>query len=122
MRSSIKGIAPEWYTLSDDDGEAEPVQFYLKPLDGMAWTAVLMESYNTETGEVGPNGIAKAFTMGVKNWRNIEDGNKPGEQLKFSRQAMASMHPGWIMEVGQRVLEISKFDEDSAKNSDSPLP
>jgi hypothetical protein len=121
VRSSIKGIAPEWYTLSADEGETEPVQFYLKPIDGMAWTAVLMESYNAETGEIGANGISKAFTLGVKGWRNIEDGNKPGEPLKFSRQAMTSMHPGWIMEVGQRVLEISKIDEATAKNSDSPL-
>ena len=120
MKSSIKGVSPEWYTLDSESGETEPAQFYLKPLDGMSWTSVLMGSYNPETGEVDGSGIIKAFRLGVKNWRNIEDGDNPGQPLKFSSQAMASLHPAWIMEVGQRVMAISRLTQADEKNSDSP--
>ena len=120
MRSSIKGVAPEWYTLLSEEGEDDPVQFYLKPLDGIAWTSVLMESYSTETGEVGGAGVIKAFKLGVKNWKNIEDGDNPGTELKFAAQVIGRIQPGWIMEVGNRVMEISRLAAGTAKNSDSP--
>lgn len=120
MRTSVKGIAAEWYTLSGEEGEIEPVQFYIKPLDGMAWTSVLMESYSPETGEIGGEGLNKAFMLGVKGWRGIEDADNPGKPLRFSRQAMLSMRPAWILEVGQHILAISEISSEQAKNSDSP--
>lgn len=120
MKTSIKGLSPEWYTLTGEKGEDDPVQFYLQPLDGMQWTSVLMDSYDPETGEIGPTGIVRAFKLGCKGWRNIEDSAHPGQQLKFSQRVMGSLHPAWIMEVGQRVLEISNIDPATAKNSDSP--
>lgn len=119
MKSSIKGVAPEWYTLSSEEGEDNPVQFYIQPLNGEGWFDVMMESYDPETGEIGPKGIKKAFQVGVKGWRNIEDGNNPDELLRFSRPAMASLHAGWIMEVGKHVLTISRMSQDASKNSDS---
>jgi hypothetical protein len=121
MRSSIKGVTPEWYTLEVEQGVADPVMFYIQPLGGMDWTAVLMESFNPATSSIGGAGIIKAFQLGVKNWRNIEDANKPGEQLRFSRKAMDALHPGWIMEVGKHILQISQMEEDQIKNSDSLL-
>lgn len=120
MKTSIKGLSPEWHTLSSEEGESDPVQFYLQPLDGMQWTAVLMEAFDPESGEIGPSGIIKAFKLGCKGWKNIEDGNHPGQELKFSSRVMGSLQPGWIMEVGQRVLEISNIGQATAKNSDSP--
>ena len=120
MRSSIKGIAPEWWPLPADEGEEDPVRFYLKPLDGLAWTSVLMESYDAETGVVGGAGVIKAFKLGVKDWENIEDGDKPGQLLKFSLPAMGKLNPGWIMDVGNRILEISRIRAEESKNSDSP--
>jgi len=119
MRQSIKGVSPEWWTLPGDDDD-DPVQFYLVPLDGLAWTAVLMDSYNPDTGEIGGTGIIRAFRTGVKNWRNIEDADNPGKPLKFSKQAMPKLNPGWIFEVGHRVLEISQINAEEAKNSVSP--
>jgi len=116
MRSSIKGVSPEWYTLAIDEGEDDPVQFYLKPLDGVAWTAVLMESYSTATGEVGGAGVIKAFKLGVKNWRGIEDADNPGNELRYAAQAFGKIQPGWIMEVGNRVMEISRLTAGESKN------
>lgn len=118
MRSSLKGIAPEWYTLGIDEGEDDPVRFYLKPLDGMAWTTVLMGSYDPSTGAVDTAGIVKAFKLGVKDWENIEDADKPGKPLKFSALAMGKLQPGWIMEVGAHVMKISRIGESDSKNSD----
>lgn len=120
MRSSIKGVSPEWYTLESEVGADDPVQFYLQPLNGVAWTHVLMGSYNAETEEVDGSGITKAFRLGCKGWRNIEDGDHPGEQLPFSLKAIGSLYPAWIMEVGQEIMRISRLSEGDEKNSDSP--
>ena len=116
MRSSIKGVSPEWYTLAMDEGEDDPVQFYLKPLDGIDWAFVMMESYSTETGEIGGAGAIKAFKLGVKNWKNIEDADNQGNELRYSAQAFGKILPGWIMEVGNRVMEISRLTAGEAKN------
>ena len=120
MRSNIPGIAPEWYTLGIDKDEADPVQFYIKPLDGFGWMHVMSKSYNPETGIIGSDGIEAAFRKAVKNWRNIEDAENPGEMLDFSAQVMGTLPVGWIMEVGNRVLSISKVKAGESKNSASP--
>ena len=126
MRSSIRGINPEWYRLEGDKDEPEPVEFYLKPLNGFGRSEVSMLSLSSRSGVRNAAVVASsdvinlAFQLGVKNWRNIEDGDKPGEQLQFSRTAMDSMREGWIIEVGARVLEISEVGVKESKNSDSP--
>lgn len=126
MRSSIKGIAPEWYRLAGDKDEPEPAEFHLKPLNGFGRTEVSVLSLSSRSGarnaaaEAGSDVINLAFQLGVKNWRNIEDGDKPGEPLPFSRTAMDSMREEWIIEVGARVLEISDMGVKESKNSDSP--
>lgn len=121
MRSNIKGVSPEWYTLSVDEGEPDPVQFYIKPLSSFDWMDVMAMStaQADDMFAVGMAGIKLGFRLGVKAWRNIEDVDKPGEQLKFSRAAMETLPVGWLMEVGQRVLELSRVSQDREKNSDS---
>lgn len=126
MKSSIKGIAPEWYTIEGEEDEAEPVQFYLKPLDGFGSMEVSMLSMTSTMGgmidgvRASSEVLKTAFRLGVRDWRNIEDADNPGQPLKFSAAAMASLRPGWIMEAGARVLEISNLGAVREKNSDSP--
>lgn len=128
MRSSIKGIIPEWYTLEGEEGKPDPVQFELKSLDGfesMEIATLSLMAQNpgasmTDVGQISSNIVKRAFQLGVKSWRNIEDKNNPGKMLPFSMGSMASIWPHWIMEVGARVLAISEISEAAAKNSDSP--
>lgn len=120
MQTSLRGVLPEWHTLSSDEGSEEPVQFEIKPLDGMKWVDVLGGSYDPDTGVIDRTGIKNAFRLGVTNWRNIEDGDNPGQPLPFSRANMAKLPPGWILEMGNRVIDVSQIRGDQAKNSDSP--
>jgi len=125
MRSSLKGVVPEWYTLQQEEGQAEPVQFYIQPLDGISSTQVTIlglapRKTVAQGAKIGFEVIKTAFELGVKGWRNIEDADNPGQPLEFSPQAIRKLHRQWIIEVGGHVLETSEIGEERAKNSDSP--
>ena len=119
MRSSIKGVAPAWYTLKVEEEKDEPVRFYIQPLDSWGWFDVMQGAYDPVTSEIDGSGIKTAFKLGVKRWENIEDADNPGEPLAFSRAAMARLPVGWIMEVGEHVLQISKVIGEESKISAS---
>ena len=119
MRSSVKGVAPEWYTLTVEREQPDPVSFKIHPLDSFGWFDVLAESYDPVSGEIGGAGIKQAFKTAVRGWKNIEDADNPGEQLKYSKAAMGALPVGWIMEVGQYILAISQVSGATSKNSDS---
>ncbi len=127
MRSSIKGVLPEWYTLIIDKDEPEPVQFHLKPLDQFDSAGIKMQSLSARSSAsnletIGSEIVKTAFRRGVIDWRNIEDGDNPGQALEFSQAAMGKIPSDWIIEAGARVLEISALTEDESKNSDLPSP
>ena len=118
MRSSIRGISPEWYELSNQEGETDPVQFLIRPLDGMEGADIVLNSYDARTGSINQGGIIAAFKLCVQDWKNI---SSPGAGLlDYSEHAMLSLRTPWILEVGARILEISELSEDGSKNSDLP--
>lgn len=126
MKTNIKGIAPEWYTLEEDQDDPEPVQFYIRPLDGFAAMEVAMLSLSgratsrAEAARAGSEVLKTAFRLGVKDWRNIGDADNPDRPLAYSAAAMSSFPPGWIMEVGARVMELSELRSAEKKISGSP--
>ena len=118
MRSSIKGIAPEWYELSNQEGESDPVKFLIRPLNGMEGAEILLNSYDARTGSINQGGIIAAFKLWVQDWKNI---STPGHGLlDYSEHAMLALRTSWILDVGARILEISELSEDGSKNSDLP--
>lgn len=128
MKSCLKGVAPEWYTLEDDQGADEPAQFYIEPLNGFGATDISMmriaaqqaDKSPAEAAVLGSELLRRAFQLGVRNWRNIADPDQPDQPLAFSKKAMERMRAAWIIEVGARVLAVSHLSPAEEKNSDSP--
>lgn len=122
MKQAIKGLNPEWYELEDEKGEPDATAFYMAPLDGFGRAEISMLTLSARAGDAGAAAAAgaavmnAAFKLGVKNWKNIENPDDPGNALPFSRKNMVFMQPEWIIEVGARVLEISEMGPDEVKN------
>lgn len=119
MRSCITGITPEWFELPNQKGDADPVKFLIRPLNGMEGADIVLNSYDVRTGSINQSGIITAFKLCVQDWKNIS-GPGPSGLLEYSKQAILSLRTPWILEVGARILEISKINEDGSKNSDLP--
>lgn len=123
MKTSVKGVEPEWYDLTDDGGDGRPAGFFIRPLNGMAMAEIVGDYLKIgRDGQqtIGARGITEAFRMGVTNWRNIEDADQPGSDLLFSRDNMGRLDWAVIMEVGAKVLELSQLREPDRKNLSSP--
>ncbi len=125
MRASLKGVLPEWFTPEIYKDESEPVAFHLTPLDGFGRANIKMQSMAARNAGLdlelaGVKIIETAFRLGVTGWRHVEDIDKPGKDLAFSKSAMGKIHEDLIIEVAARVLQISELTEDEVKNSGSP--
>lgn len=122
MKTSVKGVEPEWFDLPEPGGDGPVAGFLIKPLNGMQMAEIVGDYLKERNGQktIGAGGITQAFRWGVKGWRNIEDGEHAGEDLLFTRENMQKIPWTAIMNVGARILELSQLGDSDRKNSSSP--
>lgn len=112
--TALTGVSVEEYTPEAEREEESPATFTLRPLDGENWVKV-MSHYNPDTQRITGDGIYQAARLGLEGWNNVNDHR--GKPLKFSSLNIRKLPGDLVIELGQRVIEISDQSGDQEKNS-----
>ena len=111
---ALTGLVPEWFTPEGEKEDTEPAEFLLRALTAPQ-VAKLQSEFNSETGEIGGQGLYLAAVQGVTNWKNVID--HEGKPLKYTRRNIDVLPYALILELGGQVLANSFMTGDDEKNS-----
>ncbi len=112
--TSLKGLAPEWFTPEDQENEEAPARYNLRPLKPPQ-IAKLQAHFDGETGAVTALGLYEAAKSGIIGWENVND--QEGNPMKFTRANIDEIQYGRLLELGGQILANSFLTEDDEKNS-----
>ena len=109
---AYQGIAPEWYTPRDEEGQDEPAQFYLQPLTGPQLLEV-QAFFDAENTTVTGPGLVLACKFGIRNWNENITG-EDDKARRFSRAGIQFLPAEIIAELGAKIVNLSVQDVDEA--------
>ena len=119
---ALVGITAEWWTPESEtepdangDVPERPASFFLEPLTGPEMMSV-QEFFDIENKIVRPSGLLKACRIGLKDWRNVLDGN--GIDVPFD-ESLNKLPAPYIAAAGAQILANSVIDGAAEKNSSS---
>lgn len=111
--TSLKGLAPEWFTPEDQENDDNPARYHLRPLKPPQ-IAKLQQHFNGETGAIGALGLYEAAKAGIVDWENVND--QEGDPMKFTRANIDELQYGRLLEIGGQVLANSFLTGEDRKN------
>lgn len=108
------GVSPVWFVPKSQESEEQPARFRLKPLTGGDLLDVQGE-IDIERDTVTGKGLKFLIKKGLVGWEQIEDEN--GRALACSGPAaLLYLDQSILTELASKIMEISTFREDQAKN------
>ena len=104
----ISGLKGEWYE-PEQEGE-DKSRFKIEPLTGLQYHELI--GHINDSGKLDTDGVKKCLRYGLKNWENIG--------LDFSVETAIKQLPAkYLLLISSRIFEISSFDGEIEKNSES---
>ncbi len=112
---AYKGMTPEWYTPSDQEGQDEPARFKIRGLTGPEFLDV-QSHFDIANAQVKGSGLVLACRLGLLDWENIVDDE--GKSTTFTKAGGIDRLPAEVIATtGSKIIALSVMDGDETKNS-----
>ena len=111
---ALRGIAAEWYTPSNEEGEDSPTRFKIKPLTPPQLESVMVLS-DAGNITIPLKNYREVLKMGLVDWENFNDPDS--EQPIRVGLANQDRIPSTIrIEIGAEIISRSSMSGDQEKN------
>ena len=109
-------IKPEWYTPATEKEKDAPREFKVRGLDSLeAWDVMPELTYEDGMVISTGRGLRNALRLGLMDWKNHRD--KDGNEIAFSKNALATLDPLTLQQIGTKIINKTQLTEAEAKNS-----
>ena len=107
----LMGLTEQWFTPEQEQGEATPTQFKIKPLDSLTFLDVMSNGTIRADGSFIPNRAGREMLLnaGLVGWRNFGD-------APFDANRISQIPPNVLAEICNEIVVLSNLSEDDEKN------
>jgi len=120
MTKAVEALKEEWYTLTEDAGNASAPQFLLRPLYGIEELDVRFRIDGNGNGSMDKNCATAVLDAGLLNWRNFKDSHGP---VVFDRDHRAGnlrrLSLQQVVELAVEIYSRTKLSPEERKNLSS---
>ena len=114
-----RGLAPHWFTPREQQGQARPARFQLKPLSGL-YVLGLSGIFAGGQFAITEAQSREILQRGLVSWDGIDD--ETGSPLPCTPEHFDLLPPETVGELVGELLNGSSLAEEEKKTSGSPSP